>query len=207
MRAYLNLLPWELQRRFLIRKRLFQWSIVWACVSGAIGAVWYVCQQGVETQRRELFSVEQNAAPIRKMRSKNRIIKKRLSGLASRSSLLSELKSTRQSILLVGIVSRSASRIAGRLQVRSFELSRKSIAAPVSNKRGPRGKPKIQSASQVTERMAVTLNGIAVDDLAIAEFVNALRDSDSFETVELKSSVGLELVNVKVRQYVVECAY
>ena len=59
----------------------------------------------------------------------------------------------------------------------------------------------------VREVMQLTLTGSAVDDLAVSSFVAWLRESEVFETVELRSSESVELNEHNARKYLVACVY
>jgi Tfp pilus assembly protein PilN len=54
---------------------------------------------------------------------------------------------------------------------------------------------------------AVTLKGIGIDNLAVAQFVLALRQTKALDRVELKASVEQGTVGGAARSYLVECEY
>ena len=64
-----------------------------------------------------------------------------------------------------------------------------------------------QAEENVSARMRLTLKGIALDDLAVAQFIVALRDTGVFHAVELKSSLVTQLAGGPAREYFVECTY
>ena len=55
--------------------------------------------------------------------------------------------------------------------------------------------------------MAVTLQGIGVNNLAVARFVVALRETKAFDRVELKSSAETGSADSPACSYLVECSY
>jgi hypothetical protein len=55
--------------------------------------------------------------------------------------------------------------------------------------------------------MQLRLEGLGVDDLAVARFVLALRSSGRFDRVMLKSSANTAGTGIDVREFLVECEY
>jgi hypothetical protein len=69
----------------------------------------------------------------------------------------------------------------------------------------PKQAPQEPAAEQETPWASVTFEGEALDNLAIATFVAALRDTGLFRRVELKSSIGSKSPDSRAHAYSVEC--
>ena len=90
------------------------------------------------------------------------------------------------------------------LNVMSFDRPVVTADSPTETKSGQRV-PKEDVV--LDQRKQLDLNGIAVNDLAVASFVAFLRESGVFESVELKSSVSQNFNKHETRGYEVTCIY
>ena len=213
MKTHLNLLPCSFRKRMLIRTRLVQWCVLWAiclvCVSGACCAKYLTF-----ASHKKLFArLDRKCDSLRVIHSQNKRLHKRLTELTGRESLLAELESARHPLCLVGIVSQSARRSEGSVQIHRFFLSTVQRAPATStqtnaSKTGPRKTQKRPTVKQTSpEHNRLTLNGVAVDDLAVAKFIAGLRETGIFRSVELKSSSGTQYATNEARKYEVECTF
>ena len=208
--THINLLPLNFRRRLLVKIRLLQWSLVWGLSLLALVALWAAKSMDRQAQTRQLQTLERQCNPLRKIDADNNRVRKRLAELEQRQSLLADLDTVQFPLLLVGIVSQGTQRSHSRVQVRDFslapimEVSAKSTnsAHQVKNKKNEK-----QAEENVSARMRLTLKGIALDDLAVAQFIVALRDTGVFNAVELKSSLITQLAGGPAREYFVECTY
>ena len=57
------------------------------------------------------------------------------------------------------------------------------------------------------EHVHLKLEGLGIDDLAVARFVAGLRESNVFETVALKSSARVDSLPGECRRFSVECEF
>ena len=63
------------------------------------------------------------------------------------------------------------------------------------------------SATRNVEKVRLKLDGLGVDDLAVARFVAGLRESNVFETVALKASTRVDSLPGECRRFSVECEF
>ena len=205
MMEHCNLLPLEFQRRLLIRSRLLQWSVVWGVITVAVAglAVHRVCFMFAQQERVQVM--ERQSEPLRNTVAENERLRGQLEEMTGREVLLGELDSAAYPLQLMGLVSRGASACEERLQVREFSLQRvQNAPRQTTTTSAP---AEVEQSQPVAEMMRLTLEGRAVDDLAIARFVTALRQTRVFESVELKSSVGSQFGNTWTREYQVACTF
>lgn len=208
--THTNLLPLDFRRLLLVKIRLLQWSLVWGLSLLALVALWAAKSVDRQAQTRQLQTLERQCDPLREMNADNKRVRKRLAELEQRQSLLADLDTVQYPLLLVGIVSQGTHRSQARVQVRDFSLA---PVAPVSAKstksanQVKKKKNEKQAEENVSARMRLTLKGIALDDLAVAQFIVALRDTGVFNSVELKSSLVTQLASGLAREYFVECTY
>ena len=207
--THTNLLPLDFRRRLLVKIRLLQWSFVWGLSLIAFAALWAATSVDRQAQTRQLQTLERQCDPLRKMNADNKRVRARLAELEQRQSLLADLDTVQYPLLLIGIVSRGTHHSHARVQVRDFSLAPVALLSPKSTKSANQVKKKNekQAEENVSARMRLTLKGIALDDLAVAQFIVALRDTGVFNAVELKSSLVTQLAGGQAREYFVECTY
>lgn len=204
---HMNLLPLEVRRRLLVKTRLFQWAVVWGLSLVAVVGLWAVESVDLQAQTRQLQMLERRCDPLRKLDAENKRVRERLAELEQRQSLLADLDTVQYPLLLVGIVSQGAHSSHARIQVSDFSLAPLSAKITKSKIQVNKKKNEKQAKENVSARMRLTLKGIALDDLAVAQFIVALRDTGVFNAVELKSSLVTQLEGGQAREYFVECTY
>lgn len=199
-----NLLPQSVRHQRLIFNSLRCWAIVWLVV--ALVTFWFCKRQHrqIEELERSAALLAAEVAPLTDLEAEYTMMQKEAEAIRSRESWLVDADS-QQTLQLLGIISRAAGTNNGRISVQTLTLStidREVKTADTSAKSGGRKKDKATE-----QRMQLELNGIAIDDLAVASFVSVLREASVFESVELKSSVRQIFNNHDTRQYNVTCIY
>lgn len=208
MKTHLNLLPLPFQRRLIVRCESVRWGA--ASVVALIVSSLYCLDAGETTRemRSQLDHLTSQAAPLEILAAENRRLAVKLDVSHRRHLLLQSLEGVHPPLQLLGIVSRSASIEDGAIQVRSF------VVTPESGGGRPSGREtrqRRQSVSRGGEETAnngqLSLQGIALNEIALSEFVNRLRSDGFFRSVELRSSSNVALPFGSARQYSVECRF
>lgn len=205
MKHHLNLLPWSFQRRMLVRRRLGQWSAVAIVSALALGGTCLWEARARELEQRAVETLERRAAPILGLQQRNQKIEQQLRSLEGGQSLLGELEPERMSYHLMAAVSGSAGQCRGRILVQQFLLERTLQARKEPTKETSTETAAAKPPEVLEEICKVTIKGIGTDNLAVAQFVAALRDTSLFEKVELKSAVGGADAGGQGRSYLIEC--
>lgn len=198
-----NLLPSHIaHRRYLISK-VKQWLVVWLLCACGLGALALMHQRESNDIRQLANRLDEQVEPLRQL-NEDRLAKNRqIQAAKARESWLTTSEGN-PPLQLLGIVSHAAAMNQGRVNVDRLDLSpaeRKVKAPAASSKNAGTAKPKTRSV------MELTLHGSAVDDLAVSSFVALLRESNVFETVELRGSERVELNDHNARKYEVACVY
>ena len=190
MKSHLNLLPSSERRRNVLRRCLWQWSLIWslgACV--ALTVVWtqYSTLRG---ERHELSKKQRAASPITKQIANILKMEERLADLRQHEVIQLALENKRPVIALLAVVSKSSSECRGGLYLEKLSFDREV------------GRTRATADSTFG---SITMEGTAVNNLVVAKFVSLLRDTGLFQRVELKSSVTAKKVTRSFQAYVVEC--
>lgn len=218
MKSSLNLLPFEHRVRETARRRLLQWCLVWAlCAVAALG-LWWAKEGHCRAVRRQLQGAQRDYTPVEETIQENDKMRSELDQLRAKGTLLGKLLDEKPPLTLIGVVSQSARACNNRLVVQSLSFCRHEKASQVDaraadNRQTSRVSPAALSragtrdpAAENTEPWgSVTLQGQAMDNVAVATFVVNLRESGLFRRVELKSSVGDRSADEQVRTYLLEC--
>lgn len=189
MRTYLNLLPAAVKRQQLISQRIRQWSV--ALVIGLILLSLHAWGQWTHHCRRQarLEALQAEAQPVLAMQQESDQLRGEIDQLKQREAIVLQLADERPVLPLLGIVSHAASRCSGGVRVLKFQLEKS--AEPANAER----------------RRVLLLEGIGSDHLAVAQFASALRESQAFVDVQLKSSASQGSQVTEERNYTVECAF
>lgn len=205
MKDRLDLLPLAFQRRMLRQWRIRQWSVaLGVCTVFALPiGIWQHHEFRLQRQVLELRRLQ--AAPLETVQMQNDELRQRLVQLRDDQQLRGGLESEQLAFHLLSTVSRSASTCSDGVQVQQFSFSRtrSTVNVPPANTNpdGPAGAP-VQTE---IETLVMTVKGIGADNLTVSRFVVALRDSQMFEKVDLKSSMGGAGPARGIRTFVVEC--
>ncbi|MHB8900780.1 MAG: hypothetical protein ACYC6Y_18675 [Thermoguttaceae bacterium] len=193
MRTHINLLPWNHRRAALLRGLLPRWCAAWLIGAALFGAA----LQSTRRCREEMLAVlsDRQAAcrPITAIAMQNSLMEERIRQLDQSQSLVGQLRDGRPVLSFLAAVSEAARLSDGRIVVRDLNFDRK------ADRPAPAADP------APGEQAVVTLKGDAVDNLAIARFAAALRDSRLFRDVVLESSVGSALAELPVHSFIVRC--
>ncbi|MGH7134627.1 MAG: PilN domain-containing protein, partial [Pirellulales bacterium] len=207
---YVNLLPWTYRQRCLVRRRLRQWSIVWAAVAAVLVLGWLDWRAGWEAALQEVEVHEQCYDEIRSLKGAIARLLVQKQGLSKQQELVGRLQQSPPPLLPVALVSASAARCEGRVVVNRLVYSESPMKQPVAPAATAPGStaPVPATAAVATQPLlsgSVTIDGVGADNVAIAEFVLGLRESSAFERVDLKSAAASTTRAGKVTSYQVEC--
>ena len=208
---HINLLPWGYRQRRLVRRRLRQWSIVWAAVAVVLVLGWLDRRAGWEAALEEVETHEQRYDEIRSLKGDIARLLAQKQGLGKQQELVARLQQFPPPLLPVSLVSASAARCEGRVVVNRLvykeETPLRPPLAPAATAPGGATPVPATAAAAIPAGPSASLmiDGIGADNVAIAEFVLGLRESGAFERVDLKSAAASTTRAGKVTSYQVEC--
>lgn len=221
MKRHLNLLPLKMRLRLLVRTQLRRWAVVW-CLAAMAGMVaWMQLDEELYALSNDADALKKKCQPILKTRRDHAKLLTEQSRITKRLDLIAKLQDPQAAFRLIGLISRSARACEGGIRVRDFWLSEDRVPIAFANpqptrqarqpKRGrQKGTPKPTAEEAPKPEVKVTsrlvLQGVASDNLAVAKFVVALRESGAFDTVDLKSSMGAS-IRSRLRTYRIECVF
>jgi hypothetical protein len=206
MNEHLNLLPLATRKQMLLKTRLLAWSCVWAV---ALAVAVFLCSFTWMDHRalhRQAAEAAAARVPPEQLEQEVHQMQQQLTAMTSRESLLAELRDHHSAFQLIAAVSRSA-REGKKIYVNNFELvsADRSLASSESARADTSTEGMAASEKAAPETGWLNLKGCAVDDLAIARFVAALRSAVGVTKVELKTTRRTLLLGQHVREYEVKC--
>lgn len=207
MKSHLNLLPMRMRQRAVIRDRLFRWGCLCAVTLALVVGVCVAECQKLVAMKSCVATLQDECAPLRKMETECKEIKKRLDELKSRESLSATLETSYYAFQLMGVVSQGTNDGETGVCVRELELATETRRPNPKRRRAEAGKkaPKPDPKEQTVT--SLRLCGNATDDLAIARFVKSLKDASLFKAVKLISASEAELLGRAVREYEIDCTF
>lgn len=209
-----NLLPWELRRKRLLRQQALKWGKILLLLSCLVAAIHVRKQRvwhGLETN---LATLNDQITPLRKLDARNKLQQKQLDSLVQRERLLNQLGAPFEPLQLISVLSTRDEVKDGGVRILDLELSTFEIqpdgpvarAAPRRSRRTRLPVPAVvKQEANVEVKTEVSLYGLARDDLALSEFVTSLRRAGVFESIELKSTDEVTHDSGLTREYRVRC--
>jgi hypothetical protein len=194
MKTAINLLPPVYRRQRLVRRRVIQWAVVLVAALSTIGAArWYKVRE-YHALERQLAAAVREGRPAQAMLREITGMRKQVDKLQQHQTIAQELEQQRQVLVLLGAVSNSARRTAGKLRVtdcRVVDLQATEVAE--------------NHTSDAAQSGTVTLVGVALDSPTVAEFHDGLLRSGLFADVKLIKSNERHEFGSPLCDYEVRC--
>lgn len=187
MKTYLNLMPMHYRRGHLIRRRLKQWAVLWMLAAIATVLLGWSQWSQYQAGAAKLESLKIRYEPMEAMKEEVAGLREKIDALQRRESLALSLADERSMLGLIGLLSKARNDCDGRVSIVSLNLNRNGNS---------------QAATSV-----LVLQGVAADDLAVAQFAGALREPNAFTAVELKSTGNQTIGERTARTYTMECTF
>jgi hypothetical protein len=205
-KSHLNLMPAPFRNRLRTRTRSRVWPAVWGLTLVACAATVMWQREDLHAARAEAERLRERVAPLRAIEAKTRALRRELNEVARRNELVQSLERHRPPVRLIGVVSRSAAPLAKELSVEELRLQQHAEEPAAPKNSTPRPSVRANPGAGAV-RHEVTILGSARDDVAVTRFVESLRDSRMFHTVQLRSTQPVESPGGLQRKYEVTCAY
>lgn len=194
---HLNLLPWSFRRRLLVRKRLRQWASVAVLASSLVLSAAGLRFAQLGRQQTLLNRLEMRCASLTEKQKEVARIEAQLAEFRIAQSICSRVENQQLPLKALGLVSQAVQAGQGSVQVRRLSLERSVQTTPAADK---------TKKPETHETVSLQLDGVAADNLSIAQLTLRLRESGTFDTVDLKAAApstpgGLEF------PYAVDCVY
>lgn len=185
MRRFINLVPEAHKRRVIIRRLLRDWAAIIAFSSVALLAYFLYERDVIQDETERRVQIESKARPYVEMAEATEKMRREIASIEQNDAILRRLSNEGSPILPIALVSRGVGDCTGRIWVQ--QLSFHSKAPDESDAKGTKGKEPI--AAQV--RSYLVIKGLAIDNMAVSDFVRALRKTKGFRGIELKSAVSV----------------
>ena len=202
MRTYVNLLSPKYQKTALVRKLLVRWCAVWVLGISVIAGVFWLNKEQYQRTAESMSTAELACMPVVEAAEENSRMRGQVSRFDCRETLVGQLGDDKPVLGLLAVVSKSARACNQRIVVRDLHFEQQ----PESPQPTPeKNKPAEENLAPPDPEAVLTIEGDALDNLAIAKFAAALRDTGIFREVELKSSVGKSSANLSIHSFIVRC--
>jgi Tfp pilus assembly protein PilN len=194
MKTAINLLPQSFRRQEVLRKRLVQWaSIISAVLVTGWGWHWYEMRENRQlTQQLETLSREH--APTQTMLKQLVEMRQQLTELQQQETVAKELDCQRNALTLLGVISDSAQKAKGRVRVTNFVITNFQATPSAGD-------------NAASKAPGLTVNGISLDNPAVAELLDGLQKSGAFRRVELATLKEREDKDAALRDYEIRCEF
>ncbi len=203
MKNHVNLLPLKHRRAALVRSLLTQWCAVWLTAIVVLAGVIWLNETYYVRILAAVSDHEIACTPVTATATDNQYMRERVHRFDRHETLVGQLGDDKPVLCFLAAVSKSAQLCDGRVVVRDLDFQQQ----PEGSTPSARGSvpSTLEGASVSAPEAVLTIKGDALDNLAIARFAAALRDSSLFRDVELQSSVGKPAPNRPIHSFVVRC--
>lgn len=202
MRTYVNLLSSKYQKTALVRKLLVRWCAVWVLGISVIAGVFWLNKEQYQRTAESMSTAEVACMPVVEAAEENSRMRGQVRRFDCRETLVGQLGDDKPVLDLLAVVSKSARACNERIVVRDLHFEQQ----PETPKPTPeKNKPTEENVAPPDPEAVLTIEGDALDNLAIAKFAAALRDTGIFREVELKSSVGKSSAKLSIHSFIVRC--
>ncbi len=187
MKTHLNLLPMSYRRGQLIRRRLKLWCALWLVAIGGTVLLGWTQWSQYQADATKLASLRVRYQPLAVMKRDVASLREKIGALQRRESLALSLADERSMLGLLGLLSQASQSCDGRISIGRLSL--------------------IRSGDSKSATSVLTLSGVAVDDIAVAQFASVLREANAFADVDLKSTGSTTVSGLEARAYSMECTF
>ena len=189
--THINLFSFATRRKQAIVSGLRLWSQVLAILLIFLTTATWATRSHTQHLERQQDQLQRKYEQERRVYQEAVLLKAQIEALRTREAITLELASDKSMLTILGIVSGAQTKGKGRLYVESLSIA-----------------PRVEGSTQEQrDDFVLAINGVGLDNLAIAQFAAALRDHSLFEQVELKSAGSVELGDRIVRSYRLECTF
>jgi hypothetical protein len=221
VKQHLNLLPWRLRCRMLLRRRIRQWAVLWMILVVVTTGLGLWSWQSLGDAERDRDTWARRAVTIQSIHNENEALQRQVAALRERFQKYGHLESEQLGYQLLATISQTAAsgsaggnsgetandaRKQSSIQIQKLVFKQTEVQEKVADAKTATKNAKTPPKMRTVR--TVSLTGVATNNLAVAQFVSSLRDSGAFLTVDLKSSQGNKLASATdSRAYQVECSF
>jgi hypothetical protein len=200
---YVNLIPARYTILQLLRTRLWQWSIVWLVIASFGVAVLYQPWQAWTDVVAEWQRLLPEAEPLEQQTATTLEYNRERMKLQQQFVSLQQQLPQNHLTQLLNCVSQAAKTTNGQLFLQKLQLSTRAVVTSTTATVGVRSRP-TETPTEIKEYV-LQIQGVAVDETAISDFVAYLRQIQVFTAIDLKSTLPFQLPQQSGRQFLLEC--
>lgn len=197
MKTHVNLLPLKYRRIALARSLLLRWGAAWAAAIAVMAGMFWMNASCCSRAEADVSTKEALSKPLLATAQANKRMRTQVHRFEHRETLVGQLREDKPVLNLLAVVSSSARQSAERITIRDLQFQQNAVTAS--------GERPADRTASVGPEAVLTIEGEALDNLAIAQFAAGLRDADLFRDVELKSSVKKTSSQRQVHSFIVRC--
>ncbi len=197
MKTHVNLLPLKHRRVVLAKGLLLRWGAAWVAAIAIVAGMFWMNATCCSHAEADVSSKEALCEPILATAQANKQMRTQVHRFEHRETLVGQLREDKPVLNLLAVVSNSARQSAGRITIRDLQFQQNAVTVS--------GGKRADRAASVEPEAVLTIEGEALDNLAIAQFAAGLRDAALFRDVDLKSSVEKTSLERHVHSFIVRC--
>ena len=193
----INLLTNDIRLKVEGRRILRLWAVLWGMAALVAGTFFVWQGKQCRDVLNEASCLECKCKPLHELEEKLGTERRTLANQTKERDRLVNLQPQDNVLTVFAALAKSARQQPGAVQVQRFSLLG---SAPL-----PDGKATGKSTEPSRASAICSLQGVANDDATLAQYISGLRESNAFQSVELKSSTQTPGEGARSRQYQIEC--
>ncbi len=200
---YIDLLSPEYHARMRDRSHRRFWPIAVGVSILFAGLLIYMSYRTLDDLRDSASQLRRESAPLYQRKTQTNKMRVASQEFARKNSLVHRLEHHRPPATLLAVVSAGSRSLENALHVHELRLSRKAQA--------PKEAPTKKRAKTPPKTVIVydhefIIRGTAEDEVAVTKFIDALRTTEVFRSVQLRSTLP-SVSTASDRQFEVACVY
>jgi hypothetical protein len=192
MKRHVNLMSGQARVRSIVKTRVWQWSLAFACVVTVFAPLLFAAWWPVHQKSQNIAVLEAQYEPIRQQKISNRAFQEQIEQIhAKEHTALALAKIDTPVVTLLGLVGKA---VAGAHK--SVVLERVKFSQDTT----------LQNTNASSPKPSIDLAGLGLDDNAVNLFVSSLQAAFPFGKVELKFSEYEEIHQQRMQRFVIHCS-
>ncbi len=204
---YVNLLPRHLQSQIQFRAAFRRWRLIWGAAALCCFAMCALQVNALIKSRSELEQLDLRCQPFRKLKEEIQTAEANLGRLREERTRLERFQPPNCLLELFAVLTRANKRLVEPIHLQKMSFVASTPVPLVPGSQRPNAAPAPSLDKPVSSLASLALHGTASNDGALSQFVSALRESQVFAHVDLRSSSQSGSLPLSRREYHLECRF
>lgn len=189
MKRHLNLLPPTHSNFSYVKKSLGLWALVLA-----LGVIWIVYSTNIKLERADRIHQQRTALErefdhVKAMSRDAKLRRTELQRLDNLVDIAERIEDRQPVLTLLGTIAQAVGSAEAKASIHQMKLDQ------------------VQGTNNQYSSYQLSLNGVAVDNMAVAKLIASLEKSKRFAVVQLRDSKDTKIAGKHAKTFKLECSF